>query len=378
MTIRIATLVSVFLCAVGLCAQDSIEQRVQIHGFVTQGFMFSNQNNYLDAKTNDGTAQWTDGAVTLSSSVTDKLRIGIQLHMYQLGAIGGHPDVDWASGDYQVNDHIGFRAGKIKTPLGLFNDSQDADSAHLWSLLPQSVYPADLKNNTLSSLGGEIYGNLYGGKNLGRLSYRAYDGYNVLDLSAGYGLRAKEHGLQAESGGTRVYGGDLRWHPGISGLLIGSSMLVTSGEVLGKGFRIEAKPYFMSAFYGQYEKGRFYVAAEARRQPASYQIIFPVFSLGTRADTRAWYAMTSYRTTPKLNLGMYVSRYVDRAIPAASSLHSMTDYVVSGRYDLNSFTYLKLEQHFMDGNALGFYSSVNPNGFKPRTNLFAAKIGFSF
>ncbi|MGA3091113.1 MAG: hypothetical protein ABSD75_21095 [Terriglobales bacterium] len=56
-----------------------------------------------------GSLQWTDGAVSLTDSLTDKLRVGIQLHMYQLGQLGGpNIHVDWASGDYRVNDHLGF------------------------------------------------------------------------------------------------------------------------------------------------------------------------------------------------------------------------------------------------------------------------------
>ena len=85
-----------------------------------------------------------DRAISASDPVTDNLRVGMQLHMYQLGQFGGsNVQVDWASGDYRFNDRLGFRAGKIKTPLGLFNDSQDVDSLFLWILLPQAMYPVD-------------------------------------------------------------------------------------------------------------------------------------------------------------------------------------------------------------------------------------------
>jgi hypothetical protein len=32
----------------------------------------------------------------------------------------------------------------------------------------------------------------------------------------------------------------------------------------------------------------------------------------------------------------------------------------------------------MDGNLVGLYNFNNPNGFKPRTKLLVAKIGFTF
>ena len=55
-----------------------------------------------------GSAQWTEGAISISDPVTEKLRVGMQFHMYQLGQFGGsNVQVDWASGDYRFNDHLG-------------------------------------------------------------------------------------------------------------------------------------------------------------------------------------------------------------------------------------------------------------------------------
>src|ERR1017187_4025840 len=142
---RLPLFLFVCICTGSLHAQSLAD--IEIHGFVTQGFLFSSHNNYLTMQSSSGSLQWTDGAVSVSDSLTDKLRVGIQLHMYQLGQLGGpNIQVDWASGDYRVNDHLGFRAGKVKTVMGLFNDSQDVDSVFLWILLPQSIYPIDNKS----------------------------------------------------------------------------------------------------------------------------------------------------------------------------------------------------------------------------------------
>src|ERR1017187_6914846 len=115
---RLPLFLFVCICTGSLHAQSLAD--IEIHGFVTQGFLFSSHNNYLTMQSSSGSLQWTDGAVSVSDSLTDKLRVGIQLHMYQLGQLGGpNIQVDWASGDYRVNDHLGFRAGKVKTPLRL-------------------------------------------------------------------------------------------------------------------------------------------------------------------------------------------------------------------------------------------------------------------
>src|ERR1700690_2954583 len=126
---------SLCTCVGTLYAQDL--SGIVVHGFVSQGFLFSSNNNYLSMKSSDGSPQWTDAAVNISDSLGDNLHVGMQVHMYQLGEFGGsNLQVDWASGDYRVNDRFGIRAGKVKTVFGLFNDSQDVDAIFLWVLLP--------------------------------------------------------------------------------------------------------------------------------------------------------------------------------------------------------------------------------------------------
>jgi len=116
-------------CAVpaALHAQFLIEGRpVQIHGFASQGFAYSSDNNYLTMNTSAGSFKFTDGGVNISSPVTDKLRVGAQIYIRSIGTLGQwHPELDWAVADYKFKDWFGVRAGKVKTTLGLYNDTQD-------------------------------------------------------------------------------------------------------------------------------------------------------------------------------------------------------------------------------------------------------------
>ena len=70
--------VLLFVCSAGVPAVAQDLSNIQIHGFVTQGLLYSSHNNYLTANTTNGSVQWTDGAISVSDSVTDKLRVGIQ------------------------------------------------------------------------------------------------------------------------------------------------------------------------------------------------------------------------------------------------------------------------------------------------------------
>jgi hypothetical protein len=376
-------------------AQDL--SNIQIHGFATQGFLYSNHNNYLTADTNNGSLQWTDGAVSLSDAISDRLRAGIQIHMRQLGQLGGAtPTIDWASGDYKVNEHLGFRAGKVKTPLGLFNDAQDVDSAFLWSLLPESNYPIDNRDYTLSHLGADIYGGYALGKKAGKILYRGYVGYRNMDLNSGVvKTLANRYGvIFSQPPGGKVYGGDVRWQTPIKGLMIGASE--TYGALDGKATNGFAHwdPLFSNAQYFEYERGKFYFASEYKRRP-TYSLfgvttVTPVLKNGaivlntkttvTRSviDRRAGFFMAAYRVLPKLQVGAYFDREFRAHNKPALPASYINEWVVSGRYDVSSYFYLKVEEHFIRGTEASLYTDTNPLGYSTEGNLLATKIGFSF
>jgi len=353
---------------------------IEIHGFATQGFLYSSHNNYLSMQSNSGSLAWTDGAISVTDSLTDNLRVGIQLHMYQLGELGGpNVQVDWASGDYSVNDHLGFRAGKVKTPLGLFNDSQDVDAVFLWILLPQSSYSVDNKSFYLAHVGGEVYGSVALGSRAGKLHYRGYAGQVYLDLTGGYLKESADHGLVFTSApGGKVYGSDLRWASPLKGLTLGSSAVVQAIDGKGPIGTDHIDPFFIHAEYAQFEKGKFYFAGEYRRSPLSVILTIGPAVIPFPLDNRSWFAMGSYRLGKKLQVGAYYSHYVNRAQDTNLPANYSKDWVASGRYDFNPYFYGKIEGHFLHGTGLGYYDSTNPNGLKPNSNMLAAKIGFSF
>src|ERR1035441_4851765 len=135
------------------------DRTVQVHSFASQGFAYSNDNNYLTMKTSQGSFAMTDGGANISTQLSDKFRVGAQVYVRNVGRLGGwHPLLDWAYVDYRAKDWFGVRAGRVKTSLGLYTDTQDAESLNTWALLPQSMYPADLRSATISHDGLDIYG----------------------------------------------------------------------------------------------------------------------------------------------------------------------------------------------------------------------------
>jgi hypothetical protein len=368
----------VCICAGSLYAQDL--SGIVVHAYVSQGFLFTSSNNYLSMKSSDGSPQWTDAAVSISDSLADNLRVGIQLHMYQLGEFGGsNIQVDWASGDYRVNDHFGIRAGKVKTVWGLFNDSQDIDAVFLWILLPQGSYSIDHKSFYLAHVGGDVYGGLSLGKRAGTLHYVAYAGQATVDLNDGYIKEFADIGLVfTNSLGGKTYGGDLQWETPVRGLNIGSSGNMQAVDGTAPTGSVHSPAFLAPSMYANFSRGKIYLSGEYDRIPINAIITIESTVIPFVIDGRSWFAMGSYRLRKNFQLGSYYSHYVNKSADTTQPANYSKDWVVSARYDFNDYFYAKIESHFLHGTALGYYTSTNPNGLSPNSNMLAAKIGFSF
>lgn len=135
------------LGAIPAAAQSLEDLNIQVHGYATQGLLYTSQNNILTTNSSDGSPAWTEAVVNISAQPIPKLRVGVQGRYFLLGNIGNQISLDWAQADYKVNDKFGVRFGKVKVPWGLYNDTQDIDPSYMWSLLPQGVYPIMSRNS---------------------------------------------------------------------------------------------------------------------------------------------------------------------------------------------------------------------------------------
>jgi len=410
---RIFSLAFVYLCfqagQITLQAQEFklLDRTVQVHGFVSQGFIYTNDNNWLTMNTSQGSAAFTDFGLNMSSQLTDKLRVGAQGYDRNLGQLGQyHPSLDWAVADYRFKSWLGVRGGKVKTTLGLYNDTQDEDFLHTFALLPQSVYPTDLRDATIAHLGADIYGDISLRHRLGVLSYTAYAGHRSDSLYSGYPYLASQFGIYYSRIGGLQYGCDLRWDTPLKGLVIGGSRMNedvtghgTFGNPINPGAAIVpysegAKADWTNQFYGEYTWGKLRIDSEYRRYLRD-QVISTI-ALENITDVRGWYVSGAYRVRKRLALGSYYSRYTitsvfggalaavspnqtDTSLPA----NHIYDKVMTARVDLNKFWDVKLEGHFMNGYGSstypdGFYPQVNPQGFKPNTNALVLKTSLNF
>jgi hypothetical protein len=377
------------LGAISATAQSLEDLNIQIHGYATQGFLYTTQNNIFTAKSSDGSPAWTEAVVNLTSQPNPKLRVGVQARYFMLGNFGNAITLDWASADYKANDKFGVRFGKVKTPSTLFNETQDIDPSYIWSLLPQGIYQIGSRNSNLSHYGGVVYGVVKLGSNLGKLEYRGWGGERVIGSDDGYWVNQKEAGLNMQNGISGVtYGATLHWKTPLSGLTVGGSNLKDNQWVAPLTSAIPTYGTFpgtetLNAFnspsvHARYEKNKVMVVGEYARLPVTGAIKVPgVYTKPIRLDQRSWYVMASYKLTGKLTAGVYDTQIIDRQMALGPARYSK-DWVISGRYDFNQFLYAKAEEHIIDGTMIGYDTAMNPGTLKPSTKLTILKIGVSF
>lgn len=367
-------------------AQSLDDLNIQIHGYATQGFLYTTNNNILTTNSSNGSPAWTEAVVNVGAQPIPKLRIGVQGRYFLLGNYGNAITLDWAAGDYKVNDKFGIRFGKVKTPSGLFNELQDIDPSYMWALLPQSVYPIGSRNSELSHEGGVVYGTLDLGRAAGKVEYRGWGGERNLGSNDGFLLSQREEGLILPNGlGGAVLGGALHWKTPLRGLMVGASddkNLTWSGQVTAANGALTGNeivnPLNLPNYFGSYEAGKFSLAGEYARLAPSYSINFTGLPKSPgRTDNREWYGMANYKPTGKWTTGIYFSWSANRQAPLGPSRYQK-DWAISTRYDFNGYLYAKAEQHFIDGTAINYDADLNPNGLKPDTRLTVLKIGVSF
>lgn len=366
-------------------------KKIQIHGFFSQGFVLTDKNNFLTMKTSDGSAAFTDGGMNISTKLTNKFRVGAQAYTRNIGELSnGRVELDWAYGDYRFNDWLGIRAGKVKSTMGLYNDTQDMEFLHAFALLPQSVYPTDLRASNISHRGGDIYGDI-NGKKAGTFSYVFYGGLRSDDPRGGYRYGLADGGIPVTGAltGYRI-GGDVRWQTPLEGLLVGATVVRVRTELTASLAAAGNLPLFIQTpgamnlrYYGEYQKGGLKLAAEYGRDYARLTFTPRVIAEG-QLDTRGWYVSGSYKLHPRLEAGAYRGQYVyDAGVSRSRPDNHIDDTALVARFNLKSFWNVKVEGHFMDGygNPAGtrsFYRRTNPQGLAPRTNMLILRTGVNF
>lgn len=357
-------------------------KQIQIHGFVSQGFLKSDENDFFFANTEKGTFEFNELGLNFTSQLTDQLRLGIQFLSRDLGDYGNNDvEIDWAYGDYRYRNWLGIQAGRMKIVQGFYNQSRDIDAARTCIFLP-SAYNEAYRDSQSHVTGISLYGTLPAGFEYqfqyGKLNIEE-DGAAVKAAERAMGL--KSEGVEVDSDSCIFH---MLWNTPLEGLRFAGNYLwnfswslsTPIGEIDN-----DSDIWFLSAMYSW---RNFSFVAEGGQANSKV-------SMGdmTLADSTAetYYGMITYRFTDWLEVGSYYGElypnkddkdgdnFLKHNQPAAKAW--LKDFAVFSRFDITDNWIFKIEAHYMDGLATVTYSSsdVNPS---EEAFLFAAKATFTF
>lgn len=250
---KIVFLIVFLLCAshskYGLAMEFDMLDNVDIHGFISQGYLKSTDNNFF-AETEDGTPQFNEMGINFSTDITERLRMGVQFFARDMGTIGNNEVIlDWAIADYRLRDWFGIRAGNLKFVNGLYNEVRDIDMLRTNIFLPQSVYNEAWRESSGLIQGAGIYGEVPMAM-VGDLSYDAQ--YGTVNMAPDKGsARLIENQWPLEAQGVDIdvdnidveysYTGSLKWQTPVPGLVLG-------GTVWGYSLEAECSTFYSNDF----------------------------------------------------------------------------------------------------------------------------------
>jgi hypothetical protein len=178
-----------------------LPQNLQIHGFVSQGWLRSSDNNVFGKSSSDsGSFDFREIGLNASMRPLSNLQFSVQGLSRTAGeGSPGNIRLDYGFIDYtfsnRENSQLGIRLGRMKNPLGFYNDTRDVPFTRPSILLPQSIYFDRTRKLAIAADGAHLYG-----------EYRS--DYGDVSFQAGV-VRPLVRGNEAEAA---VFNGQLPGH----------------------------------------------------------------------------------------------------------------------------------------------------------------------
>jgi hypothetical protein len=411
-----------------LFAQEAEGNGVTLRGFVSQGYLHSSANRFLDTDTDEGTFAYSEAALNFTAQPQSKVRVAAQLLARDVGPQGNNRIVlDWGLGEYRAWDTLGFRIGRVKFPVGLYNTLADADVARPEILQPSGLYPLDRRDLTNAVDGGGVFGTI----SLGGAGYLEYEGmYGTLDIddtyllgrimnSAGAGLVPALTALrfsnvnyvvtEQEGKSDRAWGGHVEWSPPVSGLRLRTGVQGVSADFGGvttySAFAGTA-PVSLSVrsdihvevprqltFSAEYRRENLRLTAEhARFRVENTTTLsgtpFPAPPPSTRiTHPQSTYGQIAYRFNSYLQAsGFYSVSYADskdkegqNQVRRGEAAHAawVKDLAFTLRVDVNPHWLVKAEVHRFDGT-YNLSAAENREPLEQEWTMFVVKTTLHF
>jgi hypothetical protein len=366
---------------------SSISDTFQVHGFATQGFIWTSENRFF-GKSESGSFGLTELGINGSFRPTPDLQFSVQALSRRAGeGENGSIRLDYGMIDYSVISNettsLGVRIGRIKNPLGLYNDTRDVAFIRPSILLPQSIYFDRTRNLALSSDGIGLYSENRMGKS--NLFYQLEVAYPNVD----------DEETKIAFLGPQLLAGALEEKSSyISRLLFeregGRIRLAISGAIVNIQFnpvaantasgRIRFSPLIFSA---QYNTEFWSITSEYALRNTKFNNVGVISNLNITGES--YYLQGAYQIARDLQaLIRYDVLFKNRDdrnglnVPIAHQQFAK-DWTLGLRWNMTDSLMSRVEYHYIDGTAwLAPLDNPNPSLTKQRWDLFALLLSYRF
>ena len=376
------------------------------HGYLSQGLVYTSDNQFFGDSENVS-FELTDVAVGANWRPTPRLQLAAQALYRQAGGTS-RDDVyiDYALLDFTLTQRLtwtmGARAGRIKNPYGLFNDTRDLAKNRPSILLPESIYRDPIRDIFHTSDSLSIYGHNYVGDHL--IQWDLLSG-NALttDMVKNEFVRPP---LSGELDNERIdiarvlvesFGGKLRFaytytkldvdfdpDPGSQLVQVAPSVFVPM-PLFGYPGNTRVDVDLWSLEYNSH-----HWQLNAEYQTLDYTVK-NVYGPGSRqvSPSLGYYLSASYRFNNQwrafLRHDVYFADKDDKDGSDYQQLTGMPDHnryahdtTIGARYEFNKNWLVALEYHRIRGTAWLSYNENDLSNTKERWNLFSAQISYHF
>jgi len=388
-------------CMLLLCLGQAVQAQamfpvagdLQVHGFLSQGVVFTSSNNFLGSS-HDGSLDFREAGVNLSWRPHTDWQLSAQALSHRSGELDdGNPRLDYAMLDWTMlsaaSGRAGIRLGRVKNHYGLYNTTRDVAFTRPSVLLPQSIYFEAARNLEMSADGLEAYFERYGDSGTWYLRYGA--GYGqVEDRAIEAAFLGRNFPGHFESNLLQLvnlsYEGDNgRYVLGLTSVWGSMDYARKTSDPLQEG-RGYFHPVIVSA---QYNAEKWSLTAEHFLEYLEFRGFGPAFANGS-AVAQSYYVQGSYRPAPRwetfLRYDVFYPNRDDRdgkkfamATGLPEYMGYAKDWTLGLRYDVTTHFMLRAEYHSVNGTAwLSSLENPNPLALERRWDMFMLLGSFHF
>ncbi|NOQ93392.1 MAG: hypothetical protein GQ547_02020 [Methylophaga sp.] len=400
-----------FFVSITVSADDDGQwlDSLQLHGFASQGLVFTTDNNFY-GDSEHGSAAFTELGINASLQLSSKFRVAGQLLSRHAGDMdNGSPRLDYALLDINLissmKGRLGLYLGRIKNPLGLYNDTRDIAHTRQGVFTSQVIYFDKVRDLTMSADGVHLYGEYILDK--GTLLIQAGLGYPIPDENVEITYLGQNWAGSLESNRPAMVGRVMYEHDG------GRWIFALSGASLELDFNAGAADAIpivgvnsgtleidYSVLSAQFNGEKWQFTSELAIQKASYIGIGGLFS---DADTKplGFMVEANYKWSPRWQT--YIRNelfYLDREDKSGSEfnkqLQALSDslggalpvlpahtrysrsWIIGTRWDFNKNLMVRADYHFNKGTAYISAAENDMTSVKENWDMFALSLSYRF